>query len=109
MAGVFNPASVDCELIGFDNKINYLGLKDGTLSLTEAYGMSAVFNSTYFDDYFRCLSGNTQVNATEIRVLRFPSRSSVKEIGRKIKNRKHITQEVIDDVVSEVIKLKRSP
>jgi len=37
------------------------------------------------DRYFRIISGNTQVNATEIRSLRFPRLGRVAEIGHELK------------------------
>jgi len=105
VAAVHNPKVIKSELIGFDNKINYIGLQVGKLTFIEAYGLSALFNSTFMDKYFRCLSGNTQVNATEIRVLHFPARDEIKEIGRMIKNRKNHDQDGIDEVVNSVLNL----
>lgn len=105
VGAVHNPKSIQSELIGFDNKLNYIGLKEGNLTLTEAFGLATLFNSTFMDKYFRCLSGNTQVNATEIRVLHFPARESVKEIGRIIKKRLNIKQNNIDEVVNSVLGL----
>ncbi len=105
VAAVHNPETIQGKLIGFDNKINYLGVKDDVLSLTEAFGLASIFNSTFMDKYFRCLSGNTQVNATEIRVLRFPPRKLVKEIGKKIKGYKKPDQAVIDKTVHAVLEV----
>ena len=72
-----------CESIGFGNKLNYIGVLGTELSTIEAYGLAAIFNSSFMDKYFRCISGNTQVNATEIRVMKFPSRDQVREIGEQ--------------------------
>jgi adenine-specific DNA-methyltransferase len=103
VAAVHNPQAIPSDLIGFDNKINYVGVLDENLSLVEAYGLAALFNSTFMDKYFRCLSGNTQVNSTEIRVLHFPSRESVNAIGRKIRERKNHNQTTIDEAVNTVL------
>ena len=105
VAAVHNPRETQGELIGLDNKINYVGVKDESLSLVEAYGLAALFDSTFMDKYFRCLSGNTQVNATEIRVLQFPSRKSIKAIGRKIIKRKRHNQTTIDEAVNTVLSI----
>jgi len=103
VAAVYTPNITQASFVGIDNKINYLGVRDGYLSHVEADGLATLFNSTFFDKYFRCLSGNTQVNATEIRVLRFPSRASIKKIGRKIQPSEHLNQELVDRVVSKVL------
>jgi len=82
VSGVHLASTHDCEVIGFGNKTNYIGVSDGKLTIAEAYGLAAIFNSSFMDKYFRCISGNTQVNATEIRVMKFPTREQVKEIGK---------------------------
>ena len=92
-----------CELIGFGNKINYIGILGGELSTIEAYGLATVLNSSFMDKYFRCISGNTQVNATEIRVMKFPSRDQVKEIGNRAYELKLFEAAEIDSIVNPVL------
>ncbi|MCI5142549.1 MAG: methyltransferase, partial [Candidatus Electrothrix sp. ATG1] len=92
-----------CRLIGFGNKINYIGLKNGVLSSAEAYGLAAVFNSSFMDRYFRSISGNTQVNATEIRVMKFPSRNQVKKIGEQVQRMTSFKQSDLDDIVHQIL------
>lgn len=93
----------NCESIGFGNKTNYLGVLGGELSTIEAYGLASVFNSSFMDNYFRCISGNTQVNATEIRVMKFPSRDQVREIGEQAHNLKFFESAKIDLIVNPVL------
>jgi adenine-specific DNA-methyltransferase len=93
----------DCELIGFGNKTNYIGVLGGELSNIEAYGLATIFNSSFMDNYFRCISGNTQVNATEIRVMKFPSRDQVKEIGKQVHKLKLFETAKIDLIVNPVL------
>jgi len=83
VSAVYLKKAHDCKFIGFGNKTNYIGLIDGKLTKDEAYGLAMIFNSSFMDTYFRCISGNTQVNATEIRVMKFPTREQVKEIGKQ--------------------------
>jgi len=73
------------------------------LSNIKAYGLAAIFNSSFMDKYFRCISGNTQVNATEIRVMKFPSREQVKEIGACAQKLKTIETSEIDLIVNPVL------
>lgn len=92
--------------IAFGNKINYIGRKDSTLDKIEAFGLAAVFNSTFMDKYFRCISGNTQVNATEIRVMKFPTRNQILEIGKQSYSLTEFSTASIDHIVNEVLGLK---
>lgn len=103
VSGVHLSNAHDCEFIGFGNKINYIGLLGGKLTNMEAYGLAAIFNSSFMDKYFRCISGNTQVNATEIRVMKFPSREQVKEIGKHAQKLKTIETSEIDLIVNPVL------
>ena len=73
VSGVHLKCAHECEVIGFGNKTNYIGATNRELGRDEAYGLAAIFNSSFMDIYFRCISGNTQVNATEIRVMKFPT------------------------------------
>jgi adenine-specific DNA-methyltransferase len=57
------------------------------------------------DKYFRCISGNTQVNATEIRVMKFPSRKQVKEIGKQVRKMKTVDPDKIDLIVNQALKV----
>jgi adenine-specific DNA-methyltransferase len=92
-----------CEAIGVDNKINYIGVLGDELSIIEAYGLATIFNSSFMDKYFRCISGNTQVNATEIRVMKFPSRDQVQEIGDRAYKLKLFETAKIDSIVNPVL------
>ncbi|CAK8724409.1 site-specific DNA-methyltransferase (adenine-specific) [Candidatus Electrothrix aarhusensis] len=93
----------DCHLIGFGNKTNYIGLRGEVLSSEEAYGLAAVFNSSFMDRYFRSISGNTQVNATEIRVMKFPSRKQVKEIGERLQRMTLVKTDEFDSIVHPIL------
>ncbi len=103
VSGVHLENAHNCEFIGFGNKTNYLGVKDGELTKTEAYGLAAIFNSLFMDKYFRCISGNTQVNATEIRIMKFPTREQVKLIGKKIQKLKTAQTSEIDSIVNPIL------
>ena len=105
-SGVHLVDASDCEYIGFGNKTNYIGVSGEQLPIEEAYGLAAIFNSSFMDRYFRCISGNTQVNATEIRVLKFPSREQVKAIGKKAIKLKSSNAIDMDSIVNPVLGVK---
>ena len=98
----------DLEFIGFGNKVNYIGVKSGELTKKEAFGLCAIFNGSFFDRYFRCISGNTQVNATEIRVMRFPTRDQVKEIGTEVLKLKTFDAVQNNTIVNRILKIKET-
>jgi adenine-specific DNA-methyltransferase len=71
--------------VALENHLNYIYHAERELTCDEVYGIAALFNSSLFDRHFRTISGNTQVNATEIRSMKFPTLDIVAEIGRKIR------------------------
>ncbi len=74
----------ESDLIGVENKVNYLYRKKGHLERSETVGLCALLNSELFDTYFRIFNGNVNVSATELREMRFPPVNELKKIGNKI-------------------------
>jgi adenine-specific DNA-methyltransferase len=68
--------------VAFENHLNVIHEAGGGLSRNLAIGLSLWLNSTPVDKYFRTFSGHTQVNATDIRMLPFPSRESLESLGQ---------------------------
>jgi adenine-specific DNA-methyltransferase len=95
----FLSEKFDFEQIGFENHLNVIYKKNGALSNFETIGLSALLNSALIDRYFRIVNGNTQVNATELRILPIPSLNIIKNIGEKIQKIKDATPELIDNIV----------
>ena len=83
-AGCFLADDWRYRRIALENHLNYIYHADRPLSAEEVFGIAALFNSALLDRYFRAISGNTQVNATEIRQLPFPAADVLSTIGRKI-------------------------
>ena len=54
----------------------------------EAYGLSAILNSTIYDRYFQIINGSTQVNASEIMNFPFPDIEKIRLIGRLVRENK---------------------
>jgi len=86
-SSVFLESEFPHEAIGIENHLNYIHKPGRHLSVSEAYGISAILNTAIVDNYFRTLNGNTQVNATDIRSLPFPSIKDVKRIGQVVRKK----------------------
>ena len=52
--------------------------------MTLAKGLAAFLNSRLVDSYFRQFSGHTQVNATDLRSLRYPAWDELVALGRRV-------------------------
>jgi adenine-specific DNA-methyltransferase len=81
VAGLWLEGENQAGPVAFDNKLNYLHVKGEGLDKALAAGLSLWLNSTTVDAYFRTFSGHTQVNATDLRGMRFPSAEDLRELG----------------------------
>ncbi|MBI4515759.1 MAG: Eco57I restriction-modification methylase domain-containing protein [Deltaproteobacteria bacterium] len=102
VAAVYDPARVAAKRVAFENHLNYFHFRGSGLPPTVARGLAAYLNSTSVDSYFRQFSGHTQVNATDLRSLRYPAWSSLIELGRRI-GEVFPAQEELDRLVEEVV------
>lgn len=89
--------------VGIENHVNYIHRPNGVLSEPEAFGIAAILNTTVVDRYFRILNGNTQVNATDIRNVPFPSVDEIKKIGEVVREQKPRIGYELDDVVGKIL------
>lgn len=71
--------------LAIENHVNYVYHSTRELSEDEVFGLAALLNSALFDSYFRIMSGNTQVNATELRMMKFPRLETIAAIGKKVR------------------------
>jgi len=100
VATVFDPKKLGAPLVGFENHLNYFHVKGKGMSARLARGLAMFLNSTLFDAYFRLFSGHTQVNATDLRRMRYPSRQALLRLGVHMKNQMP-KQELIDKIIQE--------
>ena len=70
------------ELIGFENHLNVFHSGQAGMPRELAIGLSIYLNSSLVDRYFRQFNGHTQVNATDLRSLRYPERAALERIGQ---------------------------
>jgi adenine-specific DNA-methyltransferase len=55
------------------------------------------------DRYFRTISGNTQVNATEIRSMKFPALPVVSGIGHRVRQLASLDRDAIELIVLQAL------
>jgi adenine-specific DNA-methyltransferase len=92
----------DASLIGLENHLNYIHRPGGTLTEDETWGLAALLNSALLDGYFRCVNGNTQVSATELRAMPLPPLETIVAIGKRAR-KAHEPMNMIDDLVDELV------
>jgi adenine-specific DNA-methyltransferase len=85
VATICHPDDVPAPLLGFENHLNYFHRNGAGLTDDEALGLLAYLNSKPLDQYFRQFNGHTQVNATDLRSLRYPDAETLRAIGRRLK------------------------
>ena len=102
VAAVYDPTRVRAEQVAFENHLNYYHLRGAGLPVTFAKGLAAFLNSTLVDSYFRQFSGHTQVNATDLRALRYPGWESLVALGRRI-GKTFPEQDKLDRLLQEVV------
>jgi adenine-specific DNA-methyltransferase len=61
--------------VAFENHLNVFHANGGGLDPDLAVGLASYLNSAFVDDYVRQFSGHTQINATNLRKLRYQTLS----------------------------------
>ena len=85
VAALYDPSLVSEPLVGFENHLNYYHRGGNGLPMDLARGLVAYLNSTFVDAYFRQFNGHTQVNATDLRNLKYPTRAQLEAFGSRIR------------------------
>jgi adenine-specific DNA-methyltransferase len=81
VAAVWSPEQVPGP-VAFENHVNVFHVRGAGLDRDTAFGLSMWLNSSLVDKFFRTFSGHTQVNATDLRTMRFPAAESLRQTGR---------------------------
>lgn len=98
VASVVDPAAFgDHAVLGFENHLNVFHENRGSLPELLARGLAVFLNTTAVDESFRRFNGHTQVNATDLKLMKYPSRTSLIELGKWARQHSEITQEMMDE------------
>jgi adenine-specific DNA-methyltransferase len=88
--------------LGIENHVNYFHARGSGLPRHLARGLASFLNSSFVDRFFRQFSGHTQVNAADLRSLRYPSLGELTSMGRRIRAT-FPEQEEVDRIVEEAL------
>ena len=98
VAAICDPEILPEQQVGFENHVNVFHQKKNGLDALIAKGLAVYLNSTLLDLYFRQFSGHTQVNATDLRTLHYPSLDALARLGTNV-NDSFPTQSEIDALI----------
>jgi adenine-specific DNA-methyltransferase len=85
-------------LVGFENHLNVYHVSREGMPRPLAVGLGLYLNCSLVDWFFRQFNGHTQVNATDLRSLRYPDRAVLERIGRENDGRT-LSQQEIDSII----------
>lgn len=102
VAVVYDGTKIDTPSIGFENHLNYYHQQGNGLDLTLAKGLAVYLNSSLVDSFFRLFNGHTQVNATDLRNLKYPNLEQIYLLGKYI-GAKFPQQSEIDKIIDRVL------
>lgn len=80
----FVPDETPADAVAFENHLNVFHDRGHGIESTLAAGLAVYLNTSMVDAYVRQFSGHTQINAADLRSLRYPSRSALDAIGRAV-------------------------
>ena len=81
VAAVWDSRSMGRVSVAFENHLNVFHQGGKGVDYALAVGLSLWLNSSIVDQFFRTFSGHTQVNATDLRTLGFPTREDLVRLG----------------------------
>ena len=98
VATVLEVVDLPYDFVAIENHVNVVHVRNAGLELVLARGLATFLNSTVVDMYFRQFNGHTQVNATDLRSLRYPSVLTLSEMGGEC-NGNALDQATIDSII----------
>lgn len=88
------------QAIGFENHLNVFHHDGSGMEGDLAHGLAGFLNSSLLDMYFREFNGHTQVNATDLRSIRYPKKSILIRIGKHSQSQE-LDQDGLDALLEE--------
>lgn len=90
--------------VAYENHLNVFHTANRGLDPDFAPGLAAYLNSRFVDDYIRQFSGHTQINATDLRELRYPTIAQLSTLGAAAGELSDPTDpDGLDDLLNSII------
>ncbi|MBK5072054.1 Eco57I restriction-modification methylase domain-containing protein [Budviciaceae bacterium CWB-B4] len=104
ITATYYDSHLPSDLIGFENKLNVFHNNKSGVDELLAKGLYIYLNSSLVDKYYRQFGGHTQINATDLRALNYPSADLLCRMGTKL-SQINITQSEIDAILDEELNI----
>lgn len=103
VASVVQPDTfADAQMLGLENHLNVYHENKHGLPEALARGLAIYLNTTGVDENFRRSSGHTQVNATDLKMMKYPSRAALIKLGEWAMRCGEPTQSMIDEQLDKL-------
>lgn len=102
VANLVSPSDFESPALGFENHLNVFHQGKRGLEENLARGLSVFLNSTAVDRHFRRFNGHTQVNATDLRTMKYPSRQALTDLGQWARRHAVLIQAEVDGEISKI-------
>jgi adenine-specific DNA-methyltransferase len=109
VAAVAGPDDLPGDVIAYENHLNVYHRRGRGLPRALALGLSAFLNCTLVDDHVRSFSGHTQINATDLRNLRYPSVDELVRLGGDLSLESWPEQDELDARVADNVPAVSEP
>ena len=100
VASVYEGGQLPGNRIGIENHLNYFHNNGRGIDLPLARGLALYLNSTLADRFFRQFSGHTQVNATDLRNMNYPTAEQLRQLSHKAATYP-LDQDAIDSLIRQ--------
>lgn len=100
-ATVVSADDLPGEKFAFENHLNVFHRAGQGLPERLAAGLASFLNTTTVDQFFRQFNGHTQVNATDLRNLRYPSIADLEALGDAASS--GLEQERLDEIAGDLL------
>lgn len=98
VASVVDPDTFSAApVLAFENHLNVFHENRRGLPQALARGLTVFLSTTSVDEAFRRFSGHTQVNATDLKLMKYPSRDVLIQLGEWAMREGVLTQSMIDE------------
>ncbi len=103
VARVINPNKLEYNYIGIENHLNVFHYEKKGILEDLAYGVAAYLNSGIVDSYFRTFNGHTQVNATDLKQMKYPNKDALLMLGKWAKKLVEFEPAEIDKKIKAIL------